>query len=196
MKKMIFVLLLLSSYVSNSQKIIWEKEKKFDFIISTSTNPCFVNSNGNIVNIIESTSYYISQSYFFMCDLSGNFSETKVLFEPLMIKKTGLRIPILCHEVNLGYRIFGATSSEPALINSEHLLPIIINLDDKGDTTTVAVPYDLNTDNNYIEHNIVMSSIFINTITVGNKYYNGYINNWVKVKENEYIENQHIIVSC
>lgn len=181
---------------SNSQTIFWEKEYKFDFHLSSSTNPVILDSHGDIVNIIEGTTGYSSNSNFFKCDLMGNLTIPKTIFNLEMTLKTGLRIPMIFYETQKGYRIFAATNSNFALTDPKHLLPIVINTENTGDTTNVHYPYDQNINDNYSNFGIVKSDNISNTVTINNKFYNVSVNQWVKISKNESVENYHIIVGC
>lgn len=184
-------------YISNSQSIIWEKENKFDFIISTSTNPVLLDSDGYIVNLLESTSYLQSYSYFLKSNTDGDFLELKELYSPLMtlINKIPLRIPITINQSDDGYKIFAGTSSSLVWNGSEKLLPIIINIDKNGDTAIINKPYDINIKSNYSDFGIVKSSV-INTVAAGQMFFNGYVNRLVQESENVFVQNYHIVIGC
>ena len=139
MLKYIFILLLGFFYVSNSQTIIWEREYKFDFRPS-STNLVLGDTDGNIINIIESQFY----SYFLKFNTNGEFLTKKELYSPLLVNITGLRIPISICQSGTEYKILGGTSSSPFWNVGDRLLPIIINTNQDGDTTIIYKQYNTN----------------------------------------------------
>lgn len=191
MRRYIFILLLVFYYISNSQTIIWEQEYKFDFR-PTSTNLVLVDSYGNIINIIESQFY----SYFLKYNTSGEFLTKKELYSPLFVNKTGLRVPISLCQSGTGYKILGGTSTSPFWNVGERLLPIIINTNNDGDTTIIFKQYNTNLQSNYDTFGINKNGIFNNTVSVGNKFFNGSVKQWVETNKYESVGNYHIIICC
>ncbi len=130
MLRKILILLPCFIYLCNSQTIIWETEYKFDFKPSL-TNLLLVDSDGNIINIIDGGLNIIDGkafSYFLKFNNNGEFITSKELFSTSLVNKTGLRVPISICQTGTEYQILGGISQYPLYL-SDRILPIQIKME-------------------------------------------------------------------
>ncbi|MGA2296262.1 MAG: T9SS type A sorting domain-containing protein [FCB group bacterium] len=193
MKKILFVILLLilSSILSYSQSIIWEREYDLgDQPTCLSLQPTIIDSVGNIVSVLDPGYSTCPTSDFFKYNTDGILISYKKYFIGQMLA------PVSIVQTDSGYKFFCATNNYYDKYGSTSI-PIILNTDKNGDTTYIEFPYKVNENKSYdsASFNVNLGNNN-NTISFSDRFYNASIKHYIKVDSITSIGKDHLIISC
>ncbi len=190
MKTLIFIICLLFPFKSYTQSIIWERELNTYEYLATSLFPSIIDSDGNVVTLIDEGTFGCFRYHFVKYNKNGELLSWKpyTVIPPLA--------PMSLYETSFGYKVFSFIMADYS--KNVQGLPMIINLSKIGDTINFVCPYDIYIDSNISKYATkYMLFQYNNNSTYNNGlFFNAIIKDQIRIDTNTYLERQHLIVQA
>ena len=174
-----------------SQSVVWEISQKINSDSRTGNYSFFIDSEGNPVVVIDGMgSVDTIKSSFIKYDTIGNVLSYKQYISDIR------RYPVSFYETDDGYSLFCLTDSARKSTPYEASLPLIINTDKNGDSTSSIEQYNLKLPENYKVFGTKLYSLKTSSISANQNFYNAYIEDKVYLDSTKYSLLNHLIISA